>query len=75
MIRRRPRGTLLDPVGIHWEVERVAKERLAAVARNAGVSEAVMFEHVVEHLQLTDQGLPTTWPQNPRDEELPIVAP
>lgn len=55
-----------------YEVERVAKARLDRVAEIAGVSSAVMFEHIIEHLELTDQGLPLTWPANPRDGELPI---
>lgn len=72
MVRRRPRGSLIDPVGVHWDVERRAKERFSAIARQADVSEAVLFEHVVAHLELTDQGVPTTWAPLPRDEELPI---
>jgi len=70
--RRRPRGSLVDPVGVHWDVERTAKERFSAIARNANVSEAVLFEHVVLTLELTDQGVPTTWAPNSRDGELPI---
>lgn len=72
--RRRPRGSLVDPVNMGYEVERVAKERLDRVAEIAGVSSAVMFEHIIGHLELTDQGLPVTWPENPRDGELPIDA-
>lgn len=70
--RRRPRGSLVDPISLGYEVERVAKNKLDSVAENAGVSSSVMFEHIIEHLQLTDQGLPVTWPEKSRDEELPI---
>ncbi|WP_109212258.1 MULTISPECIES: hypothetical protein [Microbacterium] len=73
--RRRPRGSLVDPVNLGYEVERPAKERLDRVAEIANVSSAVMFEHIMAHLELTDQGLPTTWPANPRDGELPIETP
>jgi len=72
--RRRPRGSLIDPVGVHWDVERTAKERFSAIARNANVSEAVLFEHVVLTLELTDQGVPTTWTPHSRDGELPIES-
>jgi len=70
--RRRPRGSLVDPIALGYEVERAAKIKLDRIAENAGVSSSVMFEHIVEHLQLTDQGLPVTWPEKSRDEELPI---
>lgn len=58
-----------------YEVERSAKERLDRVAEIAGVSSAVMFEHIMQNIELTDQGLPVTWPANPRDGELPIGSP
>ena len=71
--RRRPRGTLLDPVSMGYEVERASKAKLDAVAERAGVSSAVLFERMVEHLELTDQGLPVWWPEElSRDGELPI---
>jgi hypothetical protein len=70
--RRRPRGSLVDPVALGYEVERASKERLDRVAEIAGVSSAVMFEHVIDNLVLTDQGLPVTWPEKSRDGELPI---
>lgn len=70
--RRRPRGTLLDPVPIGYVVERPSKEKFDAVAVRAGISSAVLFEMVVDHLELTDQGLPVWMPQQDRDGELPI---
>jgi hypothetical protein len=73
--RRRPRGSLVDGVPIGYVVERSAKDRLDAIAVRAGVSSAVMFEHVMAHLELTSRGLPVTWPEQPvRDGELPIDA-
>lgn len=74
-VRRRPRGTLLDPVNMGYQVERVSKEQFDAIAERAGVSSAVLFEAVVEHLELTDQGIPTWWTPLPRDGELPIDSP
>lgn len=71
--RRRPRGSLVDPVPIGYVVERAAKERLDRIADLASVSSAVMFEHILEHLELTSRGLPVTWPeQELHDGELPI---
>lgn len=67
---------MLDPVSMGYEVERAAKTKFDAVAKRAGVSSAVMFEELIEHLELTDQGLPIWWPEElPRDGELPINAP
>jgi len=71
--RRRPRGTLLQPVQLGYAVERPIKERFDTIAQRAGISSAVLFERVVEHIELTDQGLPVWWSEEaPRDGELPI---
>lgn len=67
--RRRPRGTLVNPVSIGYEVEREAKEQFDAIAERLGVSSAVFFEQVVAHIDLTSEGVPTWWE---RPEELPI---
>lgn len=69
---RRPRGTLLDPAKVHWEVEKASKLRFNLLAKRLNVSQAVLFEQMVEHLELTDQGLPVWWPEEDRSEELPI---
>jgi len=53
-------------------LSKLAYQSLFLIARNANVSEAVLFEHVVSTLELTDQGVPTTWATNSRDGELPI---
>ncbi len=73
--RRRPRGSLVDPVPLGYVVEREAKKKLDRIADQASVSSAVMFEHLIEHLELTVRGLPVTWPeQELHDGELPIDA-
>lgn len=63
---------MIDPVATGWEIERAAKERLEAIASNARVSAAVMVEKIIEHVEVTDQGVPVWWEPLPRDEELPI---
>ncbi len=72
--RRRPRGTRLDPVPLGYVVERAAKTRLDKIAENAGVSSAVMLEHIIDSVALTSRGLPVTWPEPTEllDGELPI---
>jgi len=58
-----------------YVVERASKEKLDRIADQAAVSSAVMFEHIMKHLELTGRGLPVTWPeQELRDGELPIDA-
>jgi len=60
------------PVG--WRIERASKSKLDAIAANAGVSAAVLIEQVIDHIELTDQGIPVWFEPLPRDEELPITA-
>jgi len=55
-----------------YVVERLSKEKFDAIAVKAGISSAVLFEMVVDHLELTDQGLPVWLPAQNRDGELPI---
>lgn len=72
--RRLPRGTRHDPVALGWEVERNVRDRLKSIASNMGVSAAVLIQHMEEHLELTDQGVPTWWEPLPRDNELAMPA-
>lgn len=69
---RRKRGTMIDPVPVGYKIERSRRSRVEQLAKNAGVSGAVMLEFIIDQVQVTDQGLPTGWPENSRDEELPI---
>lgn len=74
-VRRLPKGTRVDPVQTPWVIERSAKERFDAMARNAGMSSAALLESVIDHLasDLTSRGVPSWLPQPKPDEgELPI---
>ena len=74
-VRRLPRGTRIDPVATPWVIERASKDRLAAIARNAGMSAGALLELVIARLDddLTDRGVPSWLPQPKPDEgELPI---
>ena len=71
-IRRRERGTLKNPVTLGWVVQKQQREKFIAIAERADVSAAVLFEQVVDHLELTDQGIPPWMPLKNRDGELPI---
>lgn len=73
-VRRLPRGTRVDPVQTPWVIERAAKERFDAIARNAGMSSAVFLEAVIDHLasELTIRGVPSWLPQPDHEGELPL---
>jgi hypothetical protein len=62
----------MDPVPMGYVVERLSKEKFDAIAVRAGISSAVLFEQIVDHLELTDQGIPTWMPPLERNGELPI---
>lgn len=70
--RRRPRGTMKDPVTPAWKIERASKERIDAIARRAGISASYLVELMADHIELTDQGIPPWLPALTRDGELPI---
>jgi hypothetical protein len=71
--RRLPRGTRKDPVTLGYDVERVNKDRWAAVAANAGVSPSALFDRMVETIELDENGAPTWFKRS--DGELPIDGP
>lgn len=75
--KRRPRGTLVDPTQLGYPVERANKNKFAAVARNANISAAALFDLLVENMELNERGYPV-WLEVPlaaRDEELLIDKP
>lgn len=72
--KRRPRGTLVDPVQLGYPVERRNKDRFAAIARNANISAAALFDLLVENMPLDEHGKPL-WLHDQladQDGELPI---
>lgn len=71
-IARRPPGELTDPVGMNYVVNRRYKQRLEELAHSAGVSAAVMFEQILDHVEVTADNVPTWWTPRPAPEELPI---
>lgn len=71
-VKRRERGTLVEGVQLSYEVERSSKDIFEAVARRSGMTNALFFEAMVAHMELTDQGIPPWVPPLDRDGELPI---
>lgn len=73
-MKKRPRGTSVEPVQLGLLVERTAKDRLTLMAEKAGVSRAVMFEYVMENMPIDARGLPEGWPEVEEDGTLAIFA-
>lgn len=72
--RRRPRGSVRQPIPVGFTIETQANERLDRIAKRMGVSRSFLVQRLVEH---ADEELQTTgdlawWP---REEELPINSP
>ena len=69
--RRRPRGSVQQPMPVGFSIETQANERLSVVAKHMGVSRWVLFQRLMEHADavLEATGDLAWWP---RDEELPI---
>lgn len=63
---------MVQPVQLAYTVEGASKSRFEAIAKRSGMTGAVFFEAVVDHLELTDQGIPSWVPPLDRDGELPI---
>lgn len=73
-IERRKRGTMKSATPLTYKVEEESKVAFEHAARKAGMTGALFFEAAVEHLELTDQGIPSWVPPLDRDGELPIDA-
>lgn len=67
---RRPRGTLVDGVPLGYIIERDSKNRLDAIADRMGVSSAVFIEWMVDHVDLTEDGVPVRWTPAAKSTEL-----
>ena len=63
---------MISPTNLSYTVEGASKERFEAIARRSGLTAALFFEAVVDHLELTDQGIPPWIPPLSLDGELPI---
>lgn len=67
---QRKKASLVDPVIPGWRIERASRDRVAAIARKSGISASQLVDLMIEHLELTDQGVPPWIPELPRDGEI-----
>lgn len=75
-VQRLPRGTRVDSISLGLLVERANKERFALIARNSGMTSSALFDALVEHMPLDEQGRPDWLPTalKTKDAELPIKS-
>lgn len=59
---------MLHPVALTYTVEKASKDRFEEIAARAGMTRAMFFEAVVDHLELNDQGVPP-WVTPPTEED------
>lgn len=71
-IKRRPRGSLKDPVPVGWAVERASKEHFAELATRAGYTSAAFLDLMMNSIDLDEHGTPTWVPKKIREGQLPI---
>lgn len=69
--RRRPRGSVLEPIPVGFTFETQANERLDVLAKHMSVSRSFFVQRLIEHAdaELQSTGELAWWP---REEELPI---
>lgn len=68
---KRHRGSVPDPVNLGWRVKGANRDLFASLATRAGMSNAALFDAMVENIVLDDRGLPT-WLPHDHKEQLPI---
>jgi len=76
-LRRRPRNTLKDPVGVYYDAERHVKDRAHELAEALDMPLAVFFEQVVQRIEIVDGRPVLDWPedqQNRQQEALPLAG-
>lgn len=73
---RIPYGTRKNPVTVSLRVKTETHSQLKKLAKHIGVSQAWLFEAMIEHVytnELDERGYPTWWPTTDhKDGELPI---
>lgn len=74
-IKRRPRGSLKDPVPVGWAVERASKEHFAELATKAGYTSAAFLDLMMNSIELDESGKPSWVPQRDTEGQLPIDSP
>ncbi|MFD1101599.1 hypothetical protein ACFQ23_05635 [Schaalia naturae] len=71
-VRRRPRGSLVEPRRVGLTLEAGAIDALVDLAAKLGVTQSALAQWLIENVQLDEDGIPVGWDETHLDEELPI---
>lgn len=74
-VKRRPRGSMKEPVSVGWEIDRPVKDHFAALAKKAGYTNSAFLELMMRSVELDKDGKPTWIPQQDTEGQLPIDKP
>lgn len=74
-VKRRPRGSMKEPVSVGWEIDRSVKDHFADLARKAGYTNSAFLELMMRSVVLDEDGTPTWVPKNDTEGQLPIDKP
>lgn len=66
-VRRRERGSLVNPLKVGLTLERAADDRLTAMAGAVGVTKSELTQWLIESTPLDERGRPVAW--HGHDEE------
>ncbi|MFC2777608.1 MAG: hypothetical protein ACFN4K_05980 [Pauljensenia sp.] len=72
-VRKRPRGSLVEPRRVGLTLEADAIDALVDLAAKLGVTQSALAQWLIENVQLDEDGIPVGWwDETHLDEELPI---
>ena len=72
-VRRRERGSLVEPRKVAFTIEAEADDRITESATKLGITRSAYIQWLAEHVQRDAAGLPLGWPKDTsRNGELPI---
>lgn len=72
-VRRRERGSLVEPRKVAFTIEAEADDRITESATKLGITRSAYIQWLAEHVQRDAAGLPVGWPEDSsRNGELPI---
>lgn len=72
-VRRRPRGSLVEPRRVTVTLEAEWDEYLVKLANHLTTTKSALTQWLIASAELDERGFPVGWPEEPRrDGELPI---
>lgn len=69
-VLRRERGSRVKPKVFGFTIEEESSEQISKVSQRMGTSRSHLIDLLIEHLELTDEGVPTWWTPQTKTTEL-----